>query len=73
MGISPANCNTASHIGLLARVLKDSQAQMQALIKTLAAVDIENRISADKMAIAEEIIVAYGEPGEYGGSLDILA
>ena len=68
-----SSCCGASGVGLLARVLRDSQAQMQALLKSLAVVDVQNGLIADKMAIAEEIIAAYGEPGEYGGSLDVVA
>lgn len=55
----------AVQVDLLATVLQQSQAQTQALTQSMIAVNAQSQVSAEQMAVAAEIINAYG------GSIDI--
>ena len=61
----------AAQVALLSKVLADSAARTQALMKALVAVDLQNKAGAEKMAIAAEIIEAFS--GGEGGLVDVVA
>lgn len=65
MNVSGSGAGGGVQTAMLAKVLQNSQAQMQTLMKSMVSVDLQNQFAGDKMAIAADIINAYG------GSVDI--
>ncbi len=66
-GVGGGGGMAAVQTELLSKVLQDSQSQMQALMKSMVSVDVQNQLASGKMGIAADIINAYG------GSIDVMA
>lgn len=57
----------AAQTRMLSSILHSSQEQSAALMESMLSVNLQNRFVGEKMAVAAEIINAYG------GSIDITA